>query len=92
MKGRGEVACCLCRCSTRTRGEGGGLGRDGQHGRAPGTHGVLEDMVSHQGMGEGWSGWTAHAQVAVQTLKGKEERDGSMSMPSNDVSHVFLVD
>ena len=42
----------------------------------------------------GWergSGWTAHAQVDTYALEEKEERDGSRSMPCNDVTHVLLV-
>ena len=39
----------------------------------------------------GGSGWTAHAKIGVHTLEEKEKRDGSMSMPCNDVIHVLLV-
>ena len=41
--------------------------------------------------GRDGSGWTAHAQGGTHALEEKEERDGSMSMPCNDVIHVLLV-
>ena len=33
-------------------------------------------------------GWTAHAQGGTHALEEKEERDGSMSMPCNDVIQI----
>ena len=41
---------------------------------------------------EGVEWLAAHAQGDTHALEEKEERDGSISLPCNDVIHVFIVD
>ena len=59
--------------------------RDGRHGHAHGTPGVLEDMGSGQTRdgGGGVVGNPCH--VGVQALEEKEEGDGSNALLSHDV-------